>query len=93
MLLLEAALAELIRLYDWRFELARMEAAVKAGNFLLAPDVKRFLRQYGEEKKAAWEVARAVLRGGATASVPATITTTIPVEKWGPDNNCGGGAE
>lgn len=63
----KAALAELLRLYDWRFELAKMEAAVKAGNFLLAPEVKRLLRQYGEEKKSAWAVAREVLRGGETA--------------------------
>lgn len=63
----KAALSELLRLYDWRFELAKMEAAVKAGNFLLAPEVKRLLRQYGEEKKSAWAVAREVLRGGETA--------------------------
>lgn len=45
----EKVLKELLRLYDWRFELAARE---KTGD----QTVKTDLRKYGEQKKAAWEI-------------------------------------
>jgi hypothetical protein len=54
---LRAALAELLRLYDWRFELARME---RDGD--CPGEMTKLLNQYGREKKAAWAVARALLK-------------------------------
>jgi hypothetical protein len=58
-------LTELLRLYDWRFELAEREKDPRN-----TPDVpfyietKRLLRQYGTEKKAAWAAARRALASG-----------------------------
>jgi hypothetical protein len=91
---LEAALAELLRLYDWRFKLGHMEAAVKAGNLLLIPEVNRLLRKYGEEKKAAWEVARAVLLNAAPQvpdssgrNIPAVAAPHVQTDRCGFDRN------
>ena len=52
---LTAVLAELVRLYDWRNELA---AQMKADPSL---DQKSGLLKYGREKKAAWVASRPVL--------------------------------
>jgi DnaJ-domain-containing protein 1 len=57
-----SVLSELLRLYDWRFELAEREKDLRNG----APsdfrnETRRLLNQYGTEKKAAWEAARRVL--------------------------------
>lgn len=65
---LEAALTELLRLYDWRFELAAEEKVLKimlsSGEWLQrTKTLKNNLRLYGEQKKAAWEVARKLLHG------------------------------
>ena len=56
-------LKELLRLYDWRFELADREKAdgEHYGQNNKSPETKAMLRQYGEEKKAAWAAARAKL--------------------------------
>ena len=51
------ALKELQRLYDWRFELAKLE---KGTNEEQKQAVK-LLNQYGREKKAAWQVSRQAL--------------------------------
>ena len=48
----KSVLTELLRLYDWRFKLAKEEES---------SELKAKLRQYGEEKKKAWETARAFL--------------------------------
>lgn len=53
---IEAVLRELLRLYDWRFELARME---RDGDD--PGGMSKLLNQYGREKKAAWARAREVL--------------------------------
>lgn len=55
---LKKALGELVRLYDWRFELAEME---KQTDPIVQRATKALLRQYGHEKKAAWEKAREAL--------------------------------
>lgn len=52
-----SVLTELLRLYDWRNELGRIERDFNH-------DKKKMttaLNQYGREKKAAWEAARRVL--------------------------------
>lgn len=52
-----SVLTELLRLYDWRNELGRVERDFNH-------DKKKMttaLNQYGREKKAAWEAARRVL--------------------------------
>ena len=54
-----ALLRELLRLYDWRFELAELEK--KAGTPEEVSRLRSLLRVYGEEKKAAWAAARAHL--------------------------------
>lgn len=62
-LALKAALTELLRLYDWRNELGRIERDFNHNK----KQMKTWLNQYGREKKAAWEVAFKLLRGGETA--------------------------
>jgi hypothetical protein len=61
---LEANLRELLRLYDWRFELAKEEEMYKSVPPSPLPSALRAkLRQYGEEKKAAWAVTRELITG------------------------------
>lgn len=75
---IEAALVELLRLYEWRFILALREkdpcTEVPVG--LRNREEREYIREtqallnrYGREKKAAWAVAREVLR-----ALPATAT-------------------
>lgn len=52
---LHAALKELVRLYDWRFELARQEGEQPKD------EIRRLLLRYGREKAAAWAEAKRVL--------------------------------
>lgn len=54
---LRAALVELLRLYDWRNELGRIERDFNHDK----KQMKTWLNQYGREKKAAWDEARRVL--------------------------------
>lgn len=62
-------LAELLRLYDWRFELAEEEQDLRnLSNVVdvvywraLQKELRAKLNQYGSEKKAAWQRAREVL--------------------------------
>lgn len=61
------ALKELLRLYDWRFELARME---RDGD--CPGQMTTLLNQYGREKKAAWAVARDLLTNAASAGSTAS---------------------
>jgi serine/threonine-protein kinase RIO1 len=61
-------LTELLRLYDWRFELAEREKDPRSAAKDFKDETRRLLNQYGAEKKAAWAAARRVLR----SSVPAT---------------------
>lgn len=56
-------LAELLRLYDLRQDLAARE---KAGT-IDAKELKKALVRYGREKKAAWDAARRHLNGKGTA--------------------------
>lgn len=58
---LEAALTELLRLYDWRFALAEREQHPAAALPEFRNETKRLLNQYGAEKKAAWQVARTLV--------------------------------
>lgn len=65
---LEAVLRELLRLYDWRFELAAREQKDKQETGYLRPETKLDLRIYGRGKKAAWEIARKLLGSGGGGS-------------------------
>jgi hypothetical protein len=57
-----AVLAELLRLYDWRFALAEREKSpLNIGGTVFEAETRHLLRRYGAEKKAAWEAARRVL--------------------------------
>lgn len=56
-----SVLTELLRLYDWRFKLAEREKDPRADEPAFQDESNRLLRQYGSEKKAAWEAARRVL--------------------------------
>lgn len=83
---IEAALRELLRLYDWRFELARAEQkqlndeedgedfdATRAAGKALDAD----LRRYGREKKAAWATARSLLNAAPQPSTAATVAAPL----------------
>lgn len=50
-------LRELLRLYDWRLELGKLERDLSHDRGAM----KRDLLRYGREKKAAWDLARKVL--------------------------------
>jgi hypothetical protein len=53
---------ELLRLYDHRFELARLEKKVEVdGATDRRAELRAKLRQYGEQKKVAWAALRDVL--------------------------------
>lgn len=55
-------LTELLRLYDWRFEIARREKDPRSiTGTAFSDETRRLLNQYGTEKKSAWEAARRVL--------------------------------
>lgn len=54
---LVSVLRELLRLYDWRNELGRIERDFNHDR----KQMKTWLNQYGREKKTAWEAAREVL--------------------------------
>lgn len=54
---IRGVLVELVRLYDWRFELARQENEPHNKD-----EMKSLLRQYGEQKKAAWIEAKRLLK-------------------------------
>lgn len=56
-----SVLTELLRLYDWRFFLGEREKDPRAEEPPFQDETNRLLRQYGTEKKAAWEAARRVL--------------------------------
>lgn len=56
---LKAALAELLRLYDWRNELGRIERDFNHDK----KQMTTWLNKYGREKHAAWDVARTTLDG------------------------------
>jgi rubrerythrin len=61
---LEAVLTELLRLYDWRNEIGRVERDFNHDR----KQVKTWLNQYGREKKVAWIRAREVLDGNPVLS-------------------------
>jgi hypothetical protein len=66
-------LTELLRLYDWRFELAKEEAATQVISQQRIQKqrigkLKADLRQYGTEKKAAWERARKVIEAASAGA-------------------------
>lgn len=55
---------ELLALYDWRPEIAKLEATLKRDGTDAQDtvrDVRRMLREYGERKKAGWIALRAAL--------------------------------
>ena len=56
---LKAALTELLRLYDWRNELGRIERDFNHDR----KQMTTWLNKYGREKHAAWAVARDTLAG------------------------------
>lgn len=65
-----AALTELLRLYDWRFELAKEEKYLSETPLVEIgfeeyerqnKELRANLRKYGREKRAAWERAREYL--------------------------------
>lgn len=62
-------LTDLLRLYDWRKELGLLESQMscEAHSKDAADQMKRDLRRYGREKKAAWDEARACLQESAAA--------------------------
>ncbi len=59
---LRSVLVELLRLYDWRFELSELE---RNGDGEGGHRLRRLLHQYGEEKRRAWIAARAALKSTA----------------------------
>lgn len=82
----EAALRELLRLYDWRNELGRIERDFQHDT----KQMKTWLNQYGREKKAAWAVAREVLaapqadpdgKPGSTVSGDSTPAPAVAAPK------------
>lgn len=62
---LKAALAELLRLYDWRNDLGRIERDFNHNR----KQMTTWLNQYGREKKQAWAVARETLTGAPEIDV------------------------
>lgn len=67
---LREVLTELLRLYDWRKELAKEEAKLPIilsndpASRQRQRDLRKNLREYGEQKKAAWERTRELLTRG-----------------------------
>lgn len=68
---LKAALTELLRLYDWRNELGRIERDFNHDK----KQMTTWLNKYGREKHAAWAVARALLTDAAPQPSTATDST------------------
>lgn len=66
MITMENVLRELVRLYDWRLELAAIERDPAHDK----KQMKKSLQRYGSEKRKAWEDAKAVLE----SLKPYTIT-------------------
>lgn len=71
-----ACLAELLRLYKWRFELAAMEKDPIFGG-----QVKGLLNKYGREKKAAWQLAEQLL-AATPIPVPASGITVEQIDEY-----------
>lgn len=63
---IKEALVELLRLYDWRNELGRIERDLNHDK----KQMKTWLNQYGREKKAAWEVARQLVAARTLTASP-----------------------
>lgn len=62
---LKASLTELLRLYDWRNELGRIERDFNHDK----KQMTTWLNKYGREKHAAWDVARSTLAGAPDIDV------------------------
>lgn len=62
---MKKALTELVRLYDWRNELGRIERDFNHDK----KQMSRWLNQYGREKKQAWHVARDAFAGAPDIDV------------------------
>lgn len=62
---MKGALKELLRLYDWRNELGRIERDFNHNK----KQMTTWLNQYGREKKQAWNVARDVVAGAGDIDV------------------------
>lgn len=73
---LHGVLTELLRLYDWRNEIGRIERDFNHDR----KQVKTWLNRYGREKKAAWEAAVRVLKAPVSSNTPiATLQAALNV--------------
>ena len=70
---IRAALAELLRLYDWRNELGLIERDFNHDR----KQMKTWLNQYGREKKQAWAVARELLQYAESQDQPMECSTSL----------------